>query len=221
MPISQSSLLQFRAKTLHAQGYPVDHIADAVGKSETTVYKWLHDMGVDVGANKPEPEIEQEVPEPIDKFVDGTFKEGAAAGTSMAQQDAYFRVVCALYWGEGRIGDLDDEDISEVSLASSDVSMVNIWLTWLQQFDIDHLIAVRIHVSQNNVLSDTKIESFWRRKLQNAKFSGEVDIKRIDQYVTSQAAKTKHGSAYVTVYSHYLRGLIVGGIRYLKSTLTK
>lgn len=223
MTIAQSTLLKFRAKRLHAAGNSV-----AVGRSETTVYDWLKDMHIDVGSNKGvSKETEQQTDSSrlsdakYDKYTDGTFQERLAAGKSLAASDTYFRVICALYWGEGRLGNFSDEAIKEVSLASSDPAMVKLWVSWLLQMKVTNLNEIRVHASMNAEMSDNELKQHWASILRAVGYSGDIKIKRLEQMVTSATARRRQGSAYATVYSSYLRGLIIGGITYIKGLYSK
>lgn len=150
-------------------------------------------------------------------------QQAFAQGRAQATGDAFFRVICALYWGEGRLGDMEDlESTSEVSIASSDHNLINLWLKWLKTTDYDNDKTVRVHLNKSSSVSPTSVKKYWNDKLRAASLiNTNIDVVEVQSKTKKVSKKQKNGSAYVTLYNHKLRALLLGGISYLQALSTK
>lgn len=207
------------AQLRRSAGLSVDQIALKMGVADSTIYNWFDKMNISLQSPaKPvqEPAVAEapiEKNDPRDLFTQGYAK---------AAKDPFFRVICALYWGEGRLGDVEDlESTSEVSIASSDFSIINLWLKWLKTSDFDPEKKIRIHLNQNSTLSSDAVKRYWLNKLEQNTSGDPPEVVRVKSKTKHVSKKQEHGSAYVTVYNNDLRALILGGISYLKSLSKK
>lgn len=204
----------------------VDDIALQLGVADSTVYSWFDKMNISTKApaQVDVPPVAA-APSESSKYDpdDKELQQYKMQGHAQAARDTFFRVICALYWGEGCLGDMDDlESTSEVSIASSDYSLINLWLKWLQTSDFNSDKVIRVHINRNNPSSEDAVRQFWASKLRTSSLSDtDIDVIRLQSATKKVTKKQKNGSAYVTVYDYKLRALILGGISYLKALSTK
>lgn len=78
-------------------------------------------------------------------------------GFEKAKRDADFRVICALYWGEGRkVG-------NDVSLANADSGMIRFFLNWVIKNNLRY--SFRLQYYKENGLTDSEICDWWLRQI--------------------------------------------------------
>lgn len=206
-----------KAGLMFKSSVPVADIAAHFNVATSTVYNWLDKQNIDPSANRDESQQDDTAPAPHVEATD--LQQLFAQGFAKAQNDVFFRVICALYWGEGRLGDVNDlESTTEVSLASSDHTMINLWLKWLDTTDYANEKRIRIHVNRKSPMTSSAVQDFWGSKLKSPM---QVEVVRVDSTTKVVTAKRKAGSAYVTVYNGQLRALLLGGISYLKKLANK
>ncbi len=207
----------------------IAEIAAQFRVAETTIYNWFDKMNIEKPITSPraDPSVIDDQPMDSDPaYQDPTteeLKKQFSKGVALAQKDVFFRVICALYWGEGRLGDMNDlKSTSEVSLASSDHSLINLWLKWLETSEFATKKTIRIHVNQNAPSSEDAIRRHWKTMLRTTSTRDqEIDVVRLKTSTQKITQKQKNGSAYVTLYNYLLRALLLGGISHLQSMSTK
>ena len=131
-----------RARTLRAQSWTLQEIADELGVAKSSVSLWVRDVEFvprprQPGAHrKPHPWIARKEAE-----IEGTAAEGRARIGRMSERDLLIAVT-ALYAGEG------SKTPGEVRFANSDPRMIALFCVWLRHFfEIDeHRLRLRLYL---------------------------------------------------------------------------
>ncbi len=204
----------------------VDQIALQMGVADSTKYNWLDKMNINskpAAAPPPQQPTQAQQKPSYEPPSDDELQEAFAQGRAQATGDPFFRVICALYWGEGRLGDIEDlESTSEVPIASSDHNLINLWLKWLKTTDYDNDKTVRVHLNKSSTASPSAVKKHWNEKLRAASLiNTDVEVVQVQSKTKKVSKKQKNGSVYVTLYNHKLRALLLGGISYLQALATK
>lgn len=131
-----------RARTLRAQSWTLQEIADELGVAKSSVSLWVRDVEFvprprQPGAHrKPHPWIARKEAE-----IEGTAAEGRARIGRMSERDLLIAGT-ALYAGEG------SKTPGEVRFANSDPRMIALFCVWLRHFfEIDeHRLRLRLYL---------------------------------------------------------------------------
>ncbi len=135
-------------------------------------------------------------------------------GFHRAQSDVSFRVICALYWGEGQ------KKAKLFGICNSDPSLLNVALTWLIREGYDEVIRFRVRYYPENGLTEEDIRRWWFQHLPGLKEHhlrafGKCSIHRASQ--RKKIGKLPYGTATLEVYRTELHYNILGGIDYLRT----
>jgi hypothetical protein len=135
------------------------------------------------------------------------------AGYEKARLDEQFRLLCALYWGEG-----SKSRTSGFLLANADPKMLRFVLKWLIDAGYDEAIGFRVQYYGENGLSEEEIREWWLAQLPRLKRSHMrgftlCTINRASQ--RKNVGKLPYGTATVRVDRVELLYNMFGGIDYL------
>lgn len=200
-----------RAHTLRSRGSSVEQVADELGKSTTTIYRWLDRFPPVSGPAAP-PE-----PPPLKiQTQEEAWKDAFKLGRRMAQSNATFRTMAALYWGEGNLGSEPlDPKKTEVSLASSDPDMIKVWCAWLSKEETAHEVRIRIHMDENNSTPDSVASRYWKGVVGSYFPRVKIVVDRVGEVRNTH--HKSNGTAYVVLYDVTVRGKLMGGIDHIMS----
>ncbi len=207
------------ARRLRAQGVSVREIALTLGVSKGTASIWVRDIplsdahkaalierrarnrGVLLGAlkNREAATLRHE------QFL--------AAGRRKAATDERFRLICALYWGEG-----SKARKNEFSISNSDPALLRTVLNWLFVTEFRERVSFRVQYHPGNGLTEDEIRVWWNEQLPQLRGN---HWRRFVQCKVNRASQQKkvgrlpYGTATIRVGSTELFFNVIGGIRFL------
>jgi len=140
-------------------------------------------------------------------------------GKALFYKDEKFRILCALYWGEGF------KSRTCCGITNSDVDILCYLSTWLDSIQVEW--SFMAHYYEENGFSEGEIKKYWKSIIPNLrdekfrKFFKKTKKKNRPKATDSQKSITKHpyGLGRITAYSVYARQLVEGGIQELKRVL--
>jgi transcriptional regulator with XRE-family HTH domain len=215
-----------QARELRQQGQSIKEICSALNVSKAAVSLWVRDITLTPeqikrldekmllarqrfsylsrcgGANTNKADAEK-------RHI--TFEE---AGYEEAKASERFRLVAALYWGEG-----SKSDRSKFAISNSDPQLLRLILDWLVDSGFDDRIAFRVNYYGENGLSESEIKVWWATHLPNLK---EKHWRKFVKCVLNRASQRKkigslpQGTAVIQVSSTELFFNVMGGIKYLQ-----
>jgi hypothetical protein len=137
-----------------------------------------------------------------------------AAGYREAATDERFRLLCALYWGEGT-----KHDRNTFAVSNCDPTLLRLVFRWLNSAGFRDRIALSVQYYDENGLAEQAIREWWLAQLPGLdsnclrKFS-RCTIHRASQ--RKKIGKQPYGTATVRVCSTELFFRVMGGIQYLR-----
>lgn len=213
------------ARELRSQGFSIKEICQLLKVSKSTVSLWVRDILL----------TPEQIARPDAKIAccrqrfaylsrcDGanTNKEDAEkrhylfrqAGFNRASKDDSFRLICALYWGEGR------KRGRVFGICNSDPPLLNTILKWLVANGYDDAIRFTVRYHPDNGLSETDIRQWWVTQLPQLK---ERHLRRFGQCTAHRASQRKmvgklpYGTASLEVCRTELYSNVMGGIDFLR-----
>jgi len=214
------------ARELRRQGLSIKEICKKLGVAKSSVSIWVRDIELRAdqlealnlqmirsrqrfgylsrcdGANKNRIEAEQR------------HRLYEQSGRELAKVDERFRLVCALYWAEGK-----KRGKNTFSISNSDPRLMRVFLDWLVRSGFDQRIAFRVQYYEGNGFSVEMIKAWWRNKLPR------LDGKHFRKFVKctlNRASQQKkvgslpYGTATIEVCDSELFFNVMGGIKYLQ-----
>ena len=139
--------------------------------------------------------------------------EYRAIGYKKAQEDQTFRIICALYWGEG------SKDRNRFTLANTDTMMLRGFVDWLRQEGYNEKMTFCVHYYPNNGISEETIADFWVEKLSLLR----TQLRKFSVCIINRASQQKHigkrpyGTGHLTVCDTRLIQMVHGGIEFLRT----
>jgi hypothetical protein len=135
------------------------------------------------------------------------------AGYEKARMDERFRLICALYWGEGSKTGSD-----KFVVTNADPKLLRIILKWLIDAGQDEVIRFRVSYYPDNGLSEEQIRDWWLQQLSGLKPTHLAGFSRCTINRASQRkkiGKLPYGTATICVNRTELFCQVMGGIDYL------
>lgn len=135
-----------------------------------------------------------------------------AAGYERAKRDDGFRIVCALYWGEGR----KTGGIFEI--CNSDPRLLRVISSWLIRSGFDDVLRFSVRYHPANGLSEETIRNWWLAQLPELKPAHVRQFTQCGSHRASQqklVGKLPYGTGVVGVCRTELFFNVLGGIDYL------
>jgi len=138
-------------------------------------------------------------------------------GFQKAETDERFRLICALYWGEGR----KCERNKAFAISNSDPNLLRIVLRWLLDAGFGEKLSFRVQYYADNGLSEREIAAWWQHRLPGLETR---HFRKFTRNVVNRASQRKKigrlpfGTAVLQVRSTELFCTIMGGIDYLSTS---
>lgn len=133
-------------------------------------------------------------------------------GYKRAEIDDSFRVICALYWGEGTKN-------GRARLANSDHRMISVMTRWLVDNDFEFSVVISAYL--NNGLSAMDIHKWWTDAVPQLSNSLSVKVKECQISRASQRkniGKLPYGTLTIDIKkSVAVLNNFLGGIEYIAS----
>ena len=134
------------------------------------------------------------------------------AGHDRAKEDERFRLICAIYWGEG------SKRNKTFSISNSDPRLLRGACDWLVRCGYEVKIRFRVGYYAENGLSEEDIKRWWLNQLPNLRAKHLTKFTVCELNRASQQKKIgrlPYGTATIQVCSTELFFQVCGGIRFL------
>jgi hypothetical protein len=138
-------------------------------------------------------------------------------GYRKAQRDEQFRLICALYWGEGR----KTERNKAFAISNADPALLRVVLRWLLDGGYGEKLSFRVQYYQENGLSESEIAAWWQQQLPGLEAR---HLRKFTRNGLNRASQRKRigrlpfGTGALQVCSAELFCTIMGGIDFLSTT---
>jgi hypothetical protein len=217
---------RLRAREMRLEGFSIKEICAQLSVSQSSVSVWVRDIHL---TREQIDRLEQKMTTVRARFgylsrcggantnkvdAEKRHREFERAGYERARTDERFRLVCALYWGEGA-----KSRRSGFQIANSDPKLLRIVLGWLVSNGYKDVLRFRVQYYAENGLSEEEIKHWWNEQLPQLQ---ESSWTRLSRCVINRASQRKkigrlvHGTATISVFRTELFFQIMGGIRYLQ-----
>lgn len=133
-------------------------------------------------------------------------------GFERAKDDDVFRVICGIYWGDGR------KSKNTFSVTNCDSKMINLVGCWLCKEGFREKITFVIQCADKTTKSNEELKKWWK---ENLNFLDDSMFRKFTRYKINRASQWKrkdkqpNGTAKVSVYNTRLVQMIFGGIEYI------
>lgn len=212
---------RLQARLLRKMGLSVKEIAQELEVSKGSVSNWVRDIDLSDSAKEM---IRKRGEEKLiivrakignsnrDKY-EAIREEFRDIGFDRASEDDTFRMVCAIYWGEG------EKSRNTFSISNCDVDMIRVIGEWLLREGWSNF-RFRVSYHDNNEISEDEIIAWWKS---NLPFLEDEHIGKCSVNTISRASQRKgigkqpYGTATISVFSTKLVQSVLGGIDYIKS----
>lgn len=146
--------------------------------------------------------------EKYQKIRDGWLEQGIA----LASSNESFRILCALYWGEGK------KDRNVFCVSNCDAGLLNIISQWL--INNGYKYGFRVQYYQQDNISEQDIKAYWCDKIPTLrpeffKKFRTCEVKRQTQ--NKGCKKQPYGTASIEVCNTQLVQKVLGGIEFLRT----
>ncbi len=218
---------KLEARLLRSQGYSVKEISRQLNVSRGSASLWVRDIVLTAE------QIERlEARNNLNREKFGYLSRCGGANTNKAdaesrrkafrevgferaKRDEGFRVICALYWGEGQ------KSGHVFGVCNSDSTLLKVVLRWLIQEGFEDIVRFCVRYHPGNGLSEEEIKAWWMAKLpwlkeKHLRKFGQCFIHRASQ--RKKIGKLPYGTASVEVCRTELYYQVMGGIDYLRET---
>lgn len=215
------------ARRLRSQGHSIKEICQQLHVSKGTVSLWVRDIQL-----RPEQiaRLDAKIAASRNRFSylsrcggANTNKADAAkrqrsfreVGYERAKNDESFRLICALYWGEGQ----KHKGNRVFGVSNSDPTLLNTVLKWLFANGFGDAIRFTVRYHPTNGLSEADIKRWWLIHLPQLQ---ESHLRKFGQCVVHRASQRKkvgklpYGTASVEVCRIELYFNVMGGIDFLR-----
>jgi len=209
------------ARNLRRTGWSLKGIAKALAVSVSSVSAWVSDIELTEEQIRLLEERQRKSRQYIIERAEKLRRTAAVAraeqrkqGFERAKSDEAFRIICALYWGEGRKAERN----CSFATYNSDPRLLSIVLRWLLSTGHEGKICLRVQYYQENGLTERAIEDWWLAKMPGLE---ERHFRNFTRNVVHRASQRKHqgklpyGTATLQVCSTALYWQVIGGIDYL------
>jgi hypothetical protein len=215
------------ARRLRTEGYSIKEICQRLQVSKGTVSVWVRDIRLNAEQVKRLDEKQRLVRERfgyLNRCGDAHKNRAEAlvrhkafreAGFERARRDATFRVICALYWGEGQ------KSNGMFGVCNSDPTLLNVILQWLLKEGYDEALAFSVRYHLGNGLAENEIRHWWLEQLpllraHHLRKFGVCTVHRASQL--KKVGKLPYGTASLRVCRVELLHTVMGGIEFLRSS---
>jgi hypothetical protein len=136
------------------------------------------------------------------------------AGYERAKQDADFRVLCGMYWGEGR------KSSAKFSISNADARFIRTICSWLRSAGVEPMgVTFRVQYHRANGLTEKEVLDYWLAEVPYLRQCALGKCPCVDVTRPSQerlVGKCPCGTATIYVrQSRRLFNMVMGGIEFL------
>jgi transposase-like protein len=214
-----------QALELRSAGHSIKQIAQQLGVARSSVSVWVR--GIPLSPTQREQLAAQETLNRRRFAQVIGFKQALAnkeeaelrhqrfrqQGFQQAQVDDRFRVICALYWGEG------DKGKKDFRVSNSDPSLLNVLLRWAVQSGYDPAIRFSVRYHLNNGIDEEDIRRWWLQQMpllrnEHLRSFFRCPINRASQQ--KNIGKLPYGTGNLVVHRAELFFKVMGGIDFLR-----
>jgi hypothetical protein len=209
------------ARTLRRDGWSVKEIAKALHVAVGSVSVWVSDIALTEEQVRRLEEKQRKSrayllgrAEQLRRAAAQAHEAYRREGRERAGSDEAFRLICALYWGEGG----KSERNRYFAISNSDHRLLNVVFQWLLASGYGPRVSFRVQYHQDNGLTKEEITAWWMKNLPGLeqdhlrKFSTAV-VNRASQ--RKKQGKLPFGTAVLQVCSVRLYYNVMGGIDFL------
>lgn len=204
-----------KAISLRKQGLSISLIAEQLGVAKSTVSIWVRD--VVLSADQKEvllrrSHLARVVSDKRTQSAINRRQENERIGWKLAETDANFRVLCALYWGEG------SKTQWSFGVANCDWQLIAVVYRWLCSNGFRDKLIFNVCYHAENGLKENEIRSYWNDRLpglQPEQWRKSI-VKDTSAFKIKKVGKRPYGTAYIKVNDVSLLNRVMGGIDYLR-----
>ena len=132
----------------------------------------------------------------------------------MAESNEDFRLISALYWGEG------DKNYSYFGFSNCDPTMLTLVVHWLINNGYGHRVKFTVRAFKENGRSQLAIKRWWIQQIPALNLLEQVGPVYFNKVIRSSQRvgknKQPNGTAYIVVGDVSLKSRVMGGINFLK-----
>jgi transcriptional regulator with XRE-family HTH domain len=219
------ALEQAKARHLRSEGQSVKQIARMLGVSRGSVSRWVQDIPLSPAQRERLAEnaalnrrvfaqcIGFEQSQANRREAELRHQQFREHGYRQAEVDDSFRVICALYWGEG------DKSKNGFRIYNSDPSLLNVILRWLVRSGYESIIRFSVQYHPGNGIPEAVIRQWWLLQLpllrkEHLLSFFPCSISRASQQ--KLIGKLPYGTASLVVNRLELYFNVMGGIDFLR-----
>src|SRR5436190_7663081 len=208
------------ARKLRQLGYSINDICRILKVAKSSVSLWVRDIELTVDQIQ---KLDQKISQSREKFSYLSRCRGAntnkadaeqrhilyeKAGHQKARLDEKFRIICALYWGEGY-----KRSQNTFGVANCDPALLRLILNWLVDAGFDEQVRFSVQYYGENGLGEDFIKSWWMAQLPNLK---PKHLRKFTRCAINRASQQKkigkqpYGTATIQVCSTELFFNVMG-----------
>lgn len=193
------------ARKYRQKAWSMPKIAKKLKVAKSSIYEWTKDIKVKIA---PYHKNSQKLATLAMQNKYKQIREIAfERGYKLASEYEDFRLLAALYWGEGSKGK------NSFEFSNCDVIMLQKVLQLIKKF-YNGTISLKVYVYLNNGFTKTNIESYWKKKIKVDKyFIYEQRISRASQ--RKKIGKLPYGTASIYIGNTEFLQQILGAIKFL------
>jgi hypothetical protein len=210
------------ARDLRKQGWSIKQIERHLGIARSTASVWVRDIEltqeqIRVLSDRKAVQYAYVQKEAIRKSEEARIKRDAYSeeGKTRCKDDISFRVICALYWGEGT------KHKNSFIVTNCSPDMLRVIGDWLVKEGFLNRIRFNIGYHVANGITEDEIKAYWMGHL---KWLSLGHINKMTKCVINRASQKKRigkqpfGTARICVHDTKLASMVRGGIEYIKGT---
>jgi predicted transcriptional regulator len=200
------------ARRLRQSGMSLFAIAEKLGVAKSSVSVWVRDIVLTSAQRQSLKQGPKVVSSAVREWNEKQKSQSAERvikyrqeGFNTAAQDHQFRVICALYWGEGHKAN------PYFKISNCDWKLMRVVYNWLVSQGFGDIIRFHV-VYHEGGLTAEEIGKWWMEKLPGLKTS------QFQKFTTKRAGANKkwpYGVANLIVHRRQLYEKLMGGIDYL------
>jgi hypothetical protein len=210
-----------QARALRREGRSIRTIARALGVAKSSVSVWVADIELTeeqilvlkANSNRNRVNLLGQA-ERLKAAAAQRHAQYRREGWAWAERDERFRLICALYWGEGT------KTLRQRSFAisNSDPCLLRVVLAWLLDSGYGDRVTFCVQYYPGNGLTEEAITAWWLEQLPGLQ---RAHLRAFTRQVVNRASQRKkvgrlpNGTALLRVYRTDLFFQIMGGIDYL------
>lgn len=201
-----------KARELRRSGKAITEISQIVKCSKSIVFKWTKDIALTEDQKRRLKYPFILLAEKKHALAVLRHAQFEADGLEWAKVDERFRLICALYWGEG------GKTETSFRISNSDSSLIKVILNWLLSEGFEKKIRFDVVYHDIGTVEENEIIKWWNDKLEHLPEMAWTNNTKIDtrKYNCKKPGKLLYGTARITVHNTELFYNIMGGIKYLK-----